>query len=785
MATSVIFNGVTYSVPATGEDAWGANVSNYLIAIASGALQKTGGTFTLTAELNFGAGFGIKSLYYGSRTANGATAGILRLAVADLIAWRNNANGANLTLGVNGSDQLVFNGVTLSGSVTTMGAFGSSPNANAGTISSNTLVLQPADGTNPGGVSTTTQTFAGAKTFTSALTVAGGASGGDLFIPATSTGQGRINFGVSATPTKGQILYSDNDDSMRFFTNTTEALRILSTGVVRVVGRAVLGLGAGSDSSVALVQLGSSAAQTLLSGTTQAGSQSVVVSNSSATSRTLGGSFEYRTEATAYTTGVGAGVRILTPTVGAGSTVTRNVGLLFQGIGTSGTNNAIVSDNEVFSGNFALNFSSTNASVFAGSITASNLSGTNTGDQTITLTGEATGTGTGSFAVTLTNSAVIGKVLTGYTSGAGVVAATDTILQAIQKLNGNAAASTAATSVGAFGSSPNSAGATLSSNILNLEPASATQPGGISTTTQTLAGVKTFVNNVFITTPSTLQIGTTTGVFNTSEQLSNLYTVTSPAALTAAAFGSEMVLTGNSVNTVNVRGARFRLTRTTTGVVSESGGLFGFSTSLNINNGANAYTNTLTSFFSSAISVGTLVTGASAPTMNYAGIGLNVDATTVTGYKVGFFTGGVSGGTNNALFADNIAFTGSFALNISSTNPSVFSGRVQVAALSQTRTANSTTSTPQNALTSSGLSFITLTGSVTMTINGIVAGVDGQRLILGNSTGNTLSLTDQNGSAASADQLLCPNSATVSVRSNGAVELIYDSSVTKWRVIAI
>lgn len=64
-------------------------------------------------------------------------------------------------------------------------------------------------------------------------------------------------------------------------------------------------------------------------------------------------------------------------------------------------------------------------------------SGTNTGDQTITLTGEATGSGTGSFATTLTNSAVIGKVLTGYTSGAGTVSATDTILQAIQKLNGN------------------------------------------------------------------------------------------------------------------------------------------------------------------------------------------------------------------------------------------------------------------------------------------------------------------------------------------------------------
>jgi hypothetical protein len=55
------------------------------------------------------------------------------------------------------------------------------------------------------------------------------------------------------------------------------------------------------------------------------------------------------------------------------------------------------------------------------------------------LTGEATSVGN---AATLTNSAVIGKVLTGYTSGAGTVAATDTILQAIQKLNGNAAGAT-------------------------------------------------------------------------------------------------------------------------------------------------------------------------------------------------------------------------------------------------------------------------------------------------------------------------------------------------------
>ena len=50
------------------------------------------------------------------------------------------------------------------------------------------------------------------------------------------------------------------------------------------------------------------------------------------------------------------------------------------------------------------------------------------------LTGDITSVGN---ATTLTNAPVIAKVLTGYTKGAGTVAATDSILQAIQKLDGN------------------------------------------------------------------------------------------------------------------------------------------------------------------------------------------------------------------------------------------------------------------------------------------------------------------------------------------------------------
>lgn len=53
----------------------------------------------------------------------------------------------------------------------------------------------------------------------------------------------------------------------------------------------------------------------------------------------------------------------------------------------------------------------------------------------VAVSGEATIANTG--AITLANSAVIGKLLTGYTAGAGAVAATDNILAAIQKVDGN------------------------------------------------------------------------------------------------------------------------------------------------------------------------------------------------------------------------------------------------------------------------------------------------------------------------------------------------------------
>jgi len=73
------------------------------------------------------------------------------------------AAGQAITMGTNG---LPGWGAGGGGGLSTVGAFGSSANTAGASVSGSTLTLQPADGSNPGGVSTTTQTFAGNKAFT-------------------------------------------------------------------------------------------------------------------------------------------------------------------------------------------------------------------------------------------------------------------------------------------------------------------------------------------------------------------------------------------------------------------------------------------------------------------------------------------------------------------------------------------------------------------------------------------------------------------------------------------
>lgn len=114
MATSVTFNGSTYSIPANREPrGWGTSLSAFLVDVANNSLSKAGGNFTLSADINFGPTYGLVAKYIKSASSNIAQTGVVRLANTDKITFRNNANGADLNVGVSASDRLQFESVNI------------------------------------------------------------------------------------------------------------------------------------------------------------------------------------------------------------------------------------------------------------------------------------------------------------------------------------------------------------------------------------------------------------------------------------------------------------------------------------------------------------------------------------------------------------------------------------------------------------------------------------------------------------------------------------------------
>lgn len=93
MPTQVAYGGRNYNIPAPGDTyAWENDLSAYLVALASGGVQTSGGTLTLTADQSFGPNYGLVVKYLKSISANIAQSGLIRAANIDQIAFRNAAN---------------------------------------------------------------------------------------------------------------------------------------------------------------------------------------------------------------------------------------------------------------------------------------------------------------------------------------------------------------------------------------------------------------------------------------------------------------------------------------------------------------------------------------------------------------------------------------------------------------------------------------------------------------------------------------------------------------------
>jgi hypothetical protein len=108
----------------------------------------------------------------------------------------------------------------------TLAAFGATPNASGLSLSTQALNMEPADATNPGGVSTAQQNFGGAKAFGDGIKVGGtGAPGTSIVFEVSSTSKFSVPMPVMtaaqrnaiATPAAGMMLYNSTAKHPEFY----------------------------------------------------------------------------------------------------------------------------------------------------------------------------------------------------------------------------------------------------------------------------------------------------------------------------------------------------------------------------------------------------------------------------------------------------------------------------------------------------------------------------------------------------------------------------------------
>lgn len=216
-------------------------------------------------------------------------------------------------------------------------------------------------------------------------------------------------------------------------------------------------------------------------------------------------------------------------------------------IGTAGAGSTIIGDGGIYT---------SQAIKAGGAVTGSNLSGTNTGDQTITLTGDVTGSGTGSFAATIgaakvtlakiANAAANSKLLGSGAAGSGASYAELTLGTGLTMsgttLNGNAGTVTTASVTTANGVSGSVATATTT-------PAITITLGAITPTSVAATGALT-------SSSATAGIGYATGAGGTVSQATSKSTgvtlskASGQITMNAAALASAAVVSFIVTNTV-------------------------------------------------------------------------------------------------------------------------------------------------------------------------------------------------------------------------------------------
>lgn len=322
MSVTITFNGGNYVIPQVGDEAWGDALTSYFQAIPQGALQKTGGTFTLGAEVDFGVTYGLKSAYFKGRTTLPAAAGVLRLSKTDTIEWRNNANAADNILAVDGTDILTYNGIgilTAGGSIPAPVAFTGVSDAVQITVVGYSTQTNPifqikkSGGTvlfgvdNAGSISSTSSTtnlaVANITGTSRLLAISGSNTGGQIALGIESSTGGSLFTGTAAYST---VFGTGGATGVEFATNNISRLKISSAGVVNIpnltAGQAVVT--DGSSNLVSLNYASANSASTLVfrdgSGNFSAGTITAALIGNASSATAIAITDDNSTNATVY-----------------------------------------------------------------------------------------------------------------------------------------------------------------------------------------------------------------------------------------------------------------------------------------------------------------------------------------------------------------------------------------------------------------------------------------------------------------------------------------------------
>lgn len=368
------------------------------------------------------------------------------------------------------TDWNTFNGKQASGvAVTSLASVGTSPNASAGTIASQVLTLQPASGTNPGVVTSGSQTLGGIKTFTSAP-----------------------NFS-SLTASQALVLDSSNNVSSLVFTSFPSVSSIVSRDAS--ANTQVNGLLA--TTAVVAGALVPNAATVAVNGMYLPATNTVGISTNSINRLSIS------TTTSTFTTPLSAtnlsGTNTGDVTLGTANGLSLSSQVLSLAAATTSVTGALTStDWNTFNGKQA-----------AGSYITS-------------LTSDVVASGPGAATSTIQPNVVSNSKLAQMGANtikgnntAGTANAADLTVAQTNTILGDV------TTLAAVGSTPSANGGSISGNTLTLQPADSTHPGIIANATQQIPGFKNFTSSTFGGNNTLQAFSTRSGVFQVQTSSAN------------------------------------------------------------------------------------------------------------------------------------------------------------------------------------------------------------------------------------------------------------------------